>query len=208
MLNFIFLKSVQYINNLNNCPKQATLAYYWWGQTGYTWALLHKKTLISISIIQLNGVQFLIYFELDKSSLNSNWIKHYNKDIVASRPFHWIRFGYAYRLCVISIIPSFPCSVRLWPRILKMLHFLWSIARPSESSSLKVSNWMMVSGLWISESQGQVFSKMVDLFFIDFTGLSYFSFQFLTTETCVSFSLKKFCFSVGTYLTIDSCHPL
>ena len=30
---------------------------------------------------------------------------------------------------------------------------------------------------------------MVDLFFIDFTGLSYFSFQFLTTETCVSFSL-------------------
>ena len=64
--------------------------------------IIAQRDLISTSIIQLNGVQFLIYFELDKSSFNLNWIKNYDKDIVASRPFHWIRFGYAYCLCILK----------------------------------------------------------------------------------------------------------
>ena len=50
--------------------------------------------------------QFLVYFELDKASFTSNWIKHYNTDIVASRPFHWIRFNCAYRLCVLRNVMS------------------------------------------------------------------------------------------------------
>ena len=46
--------------------------------------------------------QFLTYFELDKTSFTSTWMKHYNTDILESRLFHWIRLGGVYRLYVLK----------------------------------------------------------------------------------------------------------
>ena len=50
----------------------------------------------------------------------SNWIKHRNTNIFASRPFHWIRFGCVYGYCVPKAL-----KMRLQKDIITSPSLLW-----------------------------------------------------------------------------------